>query len=114
MNPRDPRGRKTRLIPKFAGFRFLKIRRVIVDNGFRESCTTCFVPLSTSSLKTLLQVRRCTVSGKGILCNIGGKLLAAEQRDGGRTICAVFGDNHIITLALWNHACEDIIGRVGC
>ena len=60
-----------------------------------------------------MQVSGYTVTGKGMLVNIGGKLLAAEQRDGGRTICAVFGDNHIITVALWSHACEDIIGRLG-
>ena len=48
-----------------------------------------------------------------MLVNIGGKLLAAEQRDGGRIICAVFADNHIITIAFWSHACEDIIGRLG-
>ena len=40
------------------------------------------------------QVSGCAVTGKGMLCNIGGKLLAAEQRVGGRTVCAVFADNH--------------------
>ena len=69
--------------------------------------------LPRASWMSPMQVSGCAITGKGMLVNIGGKLLAAEQRDGGRVICAVFADNHIITIALWSHALEGIIGRTG-